>query len=114
MKSEQKEFLDVLRLPPARLDSQQAAWYLGFGPHDIPILIAAGLLKPLGHPPTNSVKYFAVETLAELRKDTQWLARATDAIVKYWKIKNGRKTRFRNGHASANSTELPMDQLQAR
>jgi hypothetical protein len=31
-------------------------------PHDVPILVAARLLKPLGNPPPNSVKLFAAFT----------------------------------------------------
>ena len=45
------------RLVPGRLDALQAAWFLGFEPHEIPILIAAGLLKPLGHPARNATKF---------------------------------------------------------
>jgi hypothetical protein len=56
MNSERQGFLTLSGLPPARLDSREAAWYLGFAPHDIPILVNAGLLKPLGHPPANSVE----------------------------------------------------------
>jgi hypothetical protein len=32
---------------------------MGFTPHDIPTLVRAGLLKPLGRPTPNAVKYFA-------------------------------------------------------
>jgi hypothetical protein len=37
--------------------------------HDVPILVAAHLLKPLGIPPANSVKYFATLELLEQVKD---------------------------------------------
>jgi hypothetical protein len=77
---------------PARLDSQQAAGYLGFKPHDIPILVSTGLLKPLGHSAPNAVKYFATVTLEELRTNVQWLARATDAVSRYWQGKNARRS----------------------
>ena len=39
--------LNVLRLP-GRVDGRQAASILGFQPHDIPVLMAAKLLQPLG------------------------------------------------------------------
>jgi hypothetical protein len=42
--------------------------------HDVPILVAAHLLKPLGIPPANSVKYFATLELLEQVKDRTWLA----------------------------------------
>lgn len=88
MNQEKKDFL-ILQKPPARLNAQEAAWYLGFATHDIPILVAAGLLKPLGHPPRASTKYFASATLEQLRSDLKWLARASDAIVRHWQKKNG-------------------------
>jgi hypothetical protein len=88
MNPERKDFLSVTKLIPARLDSQETAWFLGFAVHDIPILIRAGLLKPLGHPQPNGVKYFAATNLVRLREDAQWLSRATDAIAKHWQSKN--------------------------
>lgn len=91
MNQERKDFLSVTKVVPARLDSQETAWFLGFAAHDIPILIRAGLLKPLGHPPPNAVKYFATETLTKLRSDTNWMSRATDAVMKHWQNKNSPK-----------------------
>ena len=91
MNNERRELLNLRNLP-ALLEVQEAGWYLGFAPHAIPILIGAGLLKPLGHPPRNATKYFAVVTLAELRNDPQWLARASDAVIRYWQHKNGRRS----------------------
>ena len=46
----QKEIADFLNLktPPSRLTKEQAAWFLGFAPDEISILMAKGLLKPLG------------------------------------------------------------------
>jgi hypothetical protein len=91
MNPQREQFLN-LKATPARLTVEEAAWCLGFSAHEIPILVARGLLTPLGHPPSNGPKYFATETLSELHKDVKWLARATDAIVQYWKSKNARKT----------------------
>ena len=87
---QQTEFLSW-KVVPARLDATQAAWFLGFEPHEIPILAAASLLKPLGHPPRNGTKFFATEMLEQLRRDEKWLARACDAICDYWRVRNGRK-----------------------
>ena len=42
---------------PARLTAEQTAWVLNCGSHDIPPLIAARLLKPLGNPPANGIKF---------------------------------------------------------
>jgi len=110
--SDRNDFLNVIRVTPARLDARETAWYLGFAVHDIPILVSAGLLKPLGHSPANAVKYYAVVTLAKLREDTAWLARATDAVVKHWQKKNACKTKAKNGHSSNASASFPIDQLQ--
>jgi len=70
---QQNEFLSW-KILPARLDATQTAWFLGFELHEIPILIAASLLKPLGHPARNDTKFFATQTLEQLRRDEKWLA----------------------------------------
>ena len=88
--TEQTEFLN-LKLVPARLTATQAAWFLGFEPHEISILVGAGVLKPLGHPAMNSAKHFATETLQQLWHDEKWLGKATDTITNYWKQRNERK-----------------------
>ena len=88
---EQKtEFLSW-KMAPARLNALQAAWYLGFDPHEIPILVAAAWLKPLGHPPRKDTKFFATETLEHLPSDEKWLTRASDAVRVYWRQSNARK-----------------------
>jgi|SRR6516164_7336336 hypothetical protein len=96
--AEQTEFLSW-KIAPARLNATQTAWFLGFETHQIPILVAAGLLKPLGHPPRNGTKFFATETLEQLRRDEKWLARASDAICAHWRESNARKAN--NGHKTS-------------
>lgn len=104
MNPERKEFL-TLKTLPARLTVEEAAWFLGFSLHDVPILVSAGLLKPLGHPRHNAPKYFATTTLEPLRNDLKWLAKSCDAIVCYWRKKNMPKTG--NGTEEAESlTEM--------
>ena len=93
MNPEQKHFLS-LAIAPARLNPEQAAWFLGFQEHDIPILVTRGLLKPLGNPPPSGVKYFAAAELEELKADRRWLARASDAICLHWKSKNSKRRPF--------------------
>lgn len=73
---------------PARVNATQAAQLLGFLPHELSLLMAAGLLKPLGRPAPNSIKYFATADLEALRRDTQWLSKATDAVQHHWRQKN--------------------------
>ena len=58
MKEEQQQFLRLVGQAPARLTAEQVAWVLGCQPHDVPVLIATRLLKPLGSPLPSSVKYF--------------------------------------------------------
>lgn len=92
MDPEQKQFLSLPQ-PPARLNPVQAAWFLGFHCHEIPILVATGLLRPLGNPPANGIKYFAASELNERRLDIKWLSRASDAIYRHWQKKNARQGR---------------------
>ena len=109
-----------LQAPPARLTQQQAAWYLGFQFHDIPTLVAAGLLKPLGKPVANGQKYFASVELARLRADTKWLARASDAITAHWRRKNHsasippNKTPYTHGARHPGSTHATSPETMAR
>jgi len=85
----QWEFLN-LKTFPARLTSDQAAWLIGCQPHNIPALVAAKQLKPLGNVPVNAVKYFSTAEVLELRKDRNWLARVTTALQQNWVRKNAR------------------------
>jgi hypothetical protein len=98
MNQEQHQFLRLLGRLPARLTAEQAAWVLNCQPHDIPTLVNARLLKPLGNPTPCGVKYFAASELVELANDRTWLAKATNAINQYWQRKNAvKKTRSVNG-----------------
>src|SRR5690242_12197354 len=73
---------DPLMAPrlPGRLNAVLAARMLGFQTHDIPVLIAAKLLEPLGKPVPNAPKYFAAVTLDALRSDPAWLDKASKTI----------------------------------
>jgi hypothetical protein len=102
--AQQSEFLSW-KVVPARLDATQAAWFLGFEPQEIPMFVAAGSLKPLGHPARNSTKFFATETLEQFRRDEKWLARASDAIASYWRERNARR-RTASGHGAKGSTRF--------
>ena len=91
MREEQHQFLRLLNQLPARLTAEQAAWVINCQPHDVPILVAARLLKPLGNPPPNSVKFFAASELLELVKDRAWLAKVTNALNQHWQRRNAAK-----------------------
>lgn len=91
MRDDQHRFLSLLGQLPARLTAEQAAWVLNCQVHDVPVLIVARLLKPLGNPQPNSVKYFATTELLEHAKDRAWLAKVTSAVSQHWKQKNQKK-----------------------
>ena len=80
------EILNCRRLP-SRLNAEQVSALIGCNPHDIPALIRAGLLKPLGNPVPNSVKWFASCDLEEKVSDPKWCARVTTTIYDFWKSK---------------------------
>lgn len=91
MKDAQQQFLTLLGNLPARLTSEQAGWVLGCQLHDVPILVSAKLLKPLGNPAANGVKFFATCDVRELLNDKAWLARMTNTISQHWQKKNAVK-----------------------
>lgn len=110
MNDNQRHFLALVGQTPARLTVEQTAWVLNCQIHDIPTLIAAKLLKPLGNPPPNGLKFFAATEILELTKDRSWLARATNAIHQYWQRKNGMKTRrARSGLGEQTLLEAVVD-----
>ena len=90
MNQDLERFLN-LRNAPQRLSAAEAADRLGFSPHEIPILVAKGLLKPLGHPAANGPKHFLTAALDDLRRDEKWHHKAADALQEYWRLRNGRK-----------------------
>ena len=98
MREEQNQFLGLVGHPPARLTVEQVAWVLGCQAHDVPILVSTRLLKPLGNPPQNGVKYFSTAEVAELTKDRSWLAKMTQTICQHWQKRNARQ----KGHAVKN------------
>ena len=101
MNESHNQFLRLLGQLPARLTAEQAAWVINCQPHDVPILVAARLLKPLGNPPPNSVKFFAALEVLEQVRDRTWLAKVTNALNQYWHKKNARKNRLELGVVSS-------------
>ena len=77
---------------PARLDVADVAKKLGIAVSDVPVLIGAGLLKPLGNPAANAPKVFATTEVLVLACDVKWLNKATKACADYWKKKRLRQT----------------------
>ena len=65
MSEDERHFLSLLGHLPARLTAEQAAWVLNCRLHDVPILVGARLLRPLGNPPPNGIKFFATADVLE-------------------------------------------------
>ena len=87
MDSSRTQFLHLRHLP-ARLTPEETAWLLNIQPNNIPWLIEARLLKPLGRPSRNSIKYFALVTVQACGADVKWLSNATEVIQQRWREKN--------------------------
>ena len=105
MKDDQHRFLSLSGQLPARLTADQVAWLLNCQSHDIAALVGARLLKPLGNPPANGIKFFATADVQEQIKDRSWLIKVTNTIVQHWQRQNERKKErsvngSRNGHRS--------------
>jgi hypothetical protein len=97
--------LTLVRLP-ARLDVSQTAEVLGFQPHDIAILVAGKLLKPLGRPAANSIRYFATVFIFQLSQDPEWLDKATRIISQHWRKKNQKVRRKSTGLSGDSGGEM--------
>src|SRR5271170_8306176 len=108
MKDDQHRFLSLLGQLPVRLTGEQAGWVLNCQPHDIPALIHARLLKPLGNPSANGTKYFATADLLEIAKDRSWLVKITTAINQHWQKQNSRKKSPLNGAQNGHSRTLDL------
>jgi hypothetical protein len=79
------------RVLPARLTAEQAAWVINCQPADVPILIGARLLKPLGNSLPSNVKFFAASELLEQIDDRTWLAKVTNTLNQHWQKRNAAK-----------------------
>jgi len=77
---------------PARVDASRAAKILGLNENDIPTLIRARLLKPLGSPVPSAPKYFATCEIIRLANDVQWLDKIQRALTTFWRNKNQRRS----------------------
>jgi hypothetical protein len=109
MREEQHQFLRVLGRLPARLTAEQAAWVLNCQPHDVPILVGARLLKPLGNPSPYNVKFFATSELLEQVQDRTWLAKVTNALNQHWQKRNAaKKTHLANDSQNRHSSPVSV------
>lgn len=109
MKDEQHRFLLLSGQLPATLTVEQTAWLLNCQVHDMPALLAAKLLRPLGNPPPNGTKFFATADVLELAKDRSWLAKMTNTINQHWRTKNASRRRRASVSPAGVSPALPTD-----
>ena len=99
---------------PARLNAAQTAEALGFQEHDIPVLVAGKLLKPLGKSAPNAPKYFAFAEISGHFQDSDWLRKSTQTVYEHWKAKNAQKSttathRLRVNCRQEESAEFPIE-----
>ncbi|HOW64853.1 MAG TPA: hypothetical protein P5525_22805 [Candidatus Paceibacterota bacterium] len=104
MITDKNQILAVVGLP-ARLDVKAVSTILNFPEHDIPVLVAAKLLEPLGNPAPNAPKFFAREVILGHAKDPQWLSKATKAVSAYWRKKRKKSEKPEDG---ANHDGVPV------
>jgi hypothetical protein len=109
MKEDHQRFLALLGQLPLRLTAEQAGWVLNCQPHDIPALIHARLLKPLGNPSANGTKYFATADLLETAKERGWLVKMTTAINQHWQKQNAKKCPPANGSQNGRSARFELE-----
>jgi len=87
----------LLEKSPVCLTKEMVAKALGIATHNIPPLVRAGLLTPLGRPGRYCVKYFSRQALAENMANEEWLGKVVNAINRHWHTKNSqRRSRLAN------------------
>ncbi|MEZ0295123.1 MAG: hypothetical protein ACAI35_01570 [Candidatus Methylacidiphilales bacterium] len=89
MTPEQLQLLNSRR-PPGRLNIEEAGLFLGFAVHEMRVLLAAKLIKPLGNPLPTRLKHFSSAEIERLRCDSEWLGKATDCVGAAWQERNQR------------------------
>lgn len=80
-----------------------AAWVLNCQSHDIPILVAARLLRPLGNPAPNATKFFSTDEVLGFARDRSWLVRITSAVSLHSQKKNGAKREYHSVRSHLNA-----------
>jgi hypothetical protein len=85
----------VLRRVNAAADWDHARRPTSFS--DVPELVACRLLKPLGNPPLNGIKFIAAADVVERIHDRAWLSKLTNAVNQRRPRQNARKKNRRVG-----------------
>jgi hypothetical protein len=98
----QKEILNLVRLP-GRSDIEMVAALTGYQPHDVRVLVAAGLLKPMSNPAPSCAKYFYTPEVLEKAADRKWQAKATACTYAHWRSANARRLKKQTSNQTSNS-----------
>ena len=91
MNDNQRQFLSLLRQPPARFTVEQTAWTLNFQVYEIQTLVTLRHLKPIGNPAPNAPKHFHANEILELAANKAWLTKATNLLYQFRFNKNSRQ-----------------------
>ncbi len=75
-----------------RIDACQTARILGFPDSDIPVLIRARLLRPLGNPGPTAPRFFSATEIRALAASREFLDKAQRAVSQNWQQRNRRRT----------------------
>jgi hypothetical protein len=102
MTTEEKAVPLSARRLPARLNTEQLALLLGIHADDVGLLVSSRLLRPLGHPNKNAPKFFMTAQWEELRQDSRWLAKMSNAIVNHHLKRTGQQKKW-NPHPGVSS-----------
>lgn len=80
-----------LRTLPVIIDGQKTAWLLGVHPDAVAILVKAGHLEPLEHPPAGAQRYFSSRYVIKLGEDERWMRKAVRLIREHYRARNAQK-----------------------
>lgn len=83
-----------LRRLPGRLNAEQTAMLLGVTPSDMPILVAAKFLVPLGGKriALNSPKHFASVKVEEMAGSSEMMERMQIVLTSHWRNRNSSRS----------------------
>jgi len=112
-----------MKLPPAtlpvpevgRIDVGHAARITGFALTDIPVLIRARLLRPLGNPGPTAPRFFSAVEIRELAASRDWLDKAQRAVSLHNRRRNsGRSSGSSHVGAESNGSVIKTNNLGVR
>jgi len=90
MNNEQRSFLSLPRFP-ALISLLEVCWLLGLAEHQGKILVAKGMLVPVGKRRRRKGRMFVSGYVLELAEDREWLNKAKDTLSLYWEEARSRK-----------------------